>query len=65
MRTKARSINGVKNMTWKLLLLAAAFTGISAQSDRHDNEHDSGIDMEEVKKREQAAFSKMDGDGDG
>ena len=65
MRTKARSINGVKNMTWKLLLLAAAFTGITAHGDRHENERDFGIDLEEAKRQEQAAFSKMDGDGDG
>ena len=65
MRTKVSSIKGVKNMAWKLLLLAAAFTGITAHGDRHENERDFGIDLEEAKRQEQAAFSKMDGDGDG
>ena len=52
-------------MAWKLLLLAAAFTGITVHGDRHENERDFGIDLEEAKRQEQAAFSKMDGDGDG
>ena len=51
MRTKVSSIKGVKNMAWKLLLLAAAFTGITAHGDRHENERDFGIDLEEAKRQ--------------
>jgi len=52
-------------MKWQLFLIAIAFTGNAVYGDQHRSERDFSIDLQELKEREQTAFSKMDGDGNG
>ncbi|MCS5566853.1 MAG: hypothetical protein NZ743_02400, partial [Pseudomonadales bacterium] len=52
-------------MKWQLFLIAMAITGNAVYGDQHRSERDFSIDLQELKEREQTAFSKMDGDGDG